>query len=126
MAPRSLFWCVPVGIAGFLAAGVSGEDTLDYDVLEYINPLIGSAGGGTVLLLYLMVYPTNLSTSRQAMSSPARQCLMAWPKPLPTPTPRLTREDLHTTAVTSPASLAYTIQAPEDLHRWGTSLYSHT
>lgn len=126
MATRSLFSCISVGIAGFLAAGANGEDTLDYDVLEYINPLIGSTGGGIVFLLYTMVYPTNLSTSLQVMSSPARQCLTAWPKPLPTQTPRPTREDLHTMAATSPASRAYMIQALEDPHRSETSLYSHT
>ncbi|BCR86135.1 glycoside hydrolase family 92 protein [Aspergillus chevalieri] len=56
MATRSLFSCISVGIAGFLAAGANGEDTLDYDVLEYINPLIGSTGGGNVFAGASMPY----------------------------------------------------------------------
>lgn len=55
MAPHSFLSCFSVGIVGLLAAGANGEDTLDYDVLEYINPLIGSAGGGTVFFLYIMI-----------------------------------------------------------------------
>lgn len=50
MARRSFLSCFSVSIIGLLAAGANGEDTLDYDVLEYINPLIGSAGGGIIFL----------------------------------------------------------------------------
>lgn len=35
---------LPLLLAGLL---VNAADTQDYDVLQYINPLIGSANGGT-------------------------------------------------------------------------------
>lgn len=126
MGPRSFLSCFPVSIFGFLAAGAIGQDTLDYDVLEYINPLIGSTEGGTVFFICTMVYPTNLPFLLQEMYSPAHQCRMAWPKPLPTRTPQLTREDLHTMAATSPASRVYMIQGPEDPHRSEIFLFFHT
>lgn len=56
MAPRSLLSCFSVSIVGLLAIGANSEDTLDYDVLEYINPLIGSAGGGNVFAGASMPY----------------------------------------------------------------------
>lgn len=84
MTPRSRLSCFSVGIIGVLAATANGEDTLDYDVLEYINPLIGSAGGGIIGPYYNFAISKLTSLAHfQAMSSPARHCLMAWQKLLP-------------------------------------------
>lgn len=50
--PRSLLSLYSIGITGILATTtISNDDndqTYDYDVLEYIDPLIGSAAGGII------------------------------------------------------------------------------
>lgn len=50
--PRSLLSLYSIGITGILAATTANNDDndrmYDYDVLEYIDPLIGSAGGGII------------------------------------------------------------------------------
>ena len=50
--PRSLLSLYSIGITGILAAVAANNDDndrmYDYDVLEYIDPLIGSAGGGII------------------------------------------------------------------------------
>lgn len=51
--PRSLLSLYSIGITGILAATTTSYDdndrTYDYDVLEYIDPLIGSAAGGILV-----------------------------------------------------------------------------
>lgn len=57
------------------AALVSGQAPVDdYDVLQYVDPLIGSANGG--------IYPdiVRVRLTSQEMSLPARRSRTAWPK----------------------------------------------
>ncbi len=61
----------------------------DYDVLQYINPLIGSTDGGIYLKIALD-FLAFLTFSKE-MSFLGPLSLMAWPKPLLTRTPQVTK-----------------------------------
>lgn len=58
--PRSLLSLYSIGTTGILATTTTSNDgndqTYDYDVLEYIDPLIGSAAGGIIEARFLFIY----------------------------------------------------------------------
>jgi len=64
----------------------------DYDVLQYINPLIGSTDGGIYFRIALNLLA--FLTSSKEMSFLGQQSLMAWPRPLLIRTPKVTKADL--------------------------------
>ena len=57
--PRSLLSLYSIG-TGILAVTTASNDDndliYDYDVLEYIDPLIGSAGGGIIEAWFPFIY----------------------------------------------------------------------
>lgn len=82
----------------------------DYDVLQYINPLIGSANGGKFEQRNQFHFiPT--TNSPQAMCFQAPRCHMAWRKPSLTQIQNPTKEVSHTRAAVSPDSPACTTPA---------------
>lgn len=62
-----------------LVSGLSAPSPAvdDYDVLQYVNPLIGSTNGGITSEGFLNARVSNVL---KAMSLLERQSLMAWPK----------------------------------------------
>lgn len=87
----------------------------DYDVLQYINPLIGSANGGK--------FEPNKFNLMLTTNSPQEMCFqvphyhMAWRNPSPTQTQEATKEGLLTRVAALPDSPACTTPALEAVLR---------
>ena len=72
IAPRYFLSLYSIGITGILAATTANNDDndriYDYDVLEYIDPLIGSAAGGIIeACSHLFTISNQTFTSRQCI-----------------------------------------------------------
>lgn len=101
---------LPLFLSRVLVTAADISPVEDYNVLQYINPLIGSANGGKLKQRdeFNFIPTTN---SPQAMCFQARRCHMVWRKPSPTQIQNPIKEASHTRAAVLPDSPVCTTPA---------------
>jgi hypothetical protein len=91
MPPSQSLLSLVLIISRILVNAADPSPVEDYDVLQYVDPLIGSANGGELSRLTLACILILTTGPKQEMSSQGLPCHMAWPKPGQTQTQKATK-----------------------------------
>jgi hypothetical protein len=91
MPPYQLLLSLALASSRVLVNAANPSPVEDYDVLQYVDPLIGSANGGKLEQLAIGSSPILMIVSTQEMSSRALHYHTAWQKPLQTQTQKATK-----------------------------------
>lgn len=98
MPPYQLLLSLVLASSPVLVNAADSSPVEDYDVLQYVDPLIGSANGGKLEQLAIGSSPLLIIASTQEMYSRALHYHTAWPKPSPTQTQQATKAASRTKA----------------------------
>jgi hypothetical protein len=87
----------------------------DFDVLKYVDPLVGTVKGGTYYTTFSFMKMIETNDS-QGILFLARLFHMGWPNQVQTLTPRITKADSYLMAAMSQDSPVYTTLVLEGRH----------